>query len=58
MIDYIKTTHDDLRARGYGFTAKGNGIDCWQWMLEISTHAQRHILQIREIKADPHFPNR
>lgn len=56
MIDYIKTTHDDLRARGYGFTAKRNGIDCWQWMLEISTHAQRHILQIREIKAGPDFP--
>jgi hypothetical protein len=27
-------------------------------MLEISTHAERHIQQIREIKADPNFPKK
>jgi DinB superfamily len=53
MIDYIKTTNDDLRAHSFG---KNNPIDSWQWMLEISTHAERHIQQIREIKADPGFP--
>ena len=53
MIDYIKSTHDDLRAHGFGTREP---IDCWQWMLEISTHAERHIQQIREIKADPNFP--
>jgi DinB superfamily len=53
MIDYIKTTNDDLRAHSFGSRAL---IDCWQWMLEISTHAERHIQQIREIKADPMFP--
>jgi hypothetical protein len=53
MIDYIKATHDDLRAHSFG---TGHPIDCWQWMLEISTHAERHILQIREIKADSNFP--
>ena len=26
-------------------------MDVYQWCLMISTHAQRHILQIREIKA-------
>lgn len=53
MIDYLKTTNDDLRIHSFGST-----LDCWQWALEISTHAQRHILQIREIKADPNFPKR
>jgi len=53
MIDYIKTTDDDLRAHSFG---KHDPIDCWQWMLEISTHAERHIQQIREIKNDPNFP--
>jgi integrase len=53
MIDYIKSTHDDLRAHSFGTRET---IDCWQWMLEISTHAERHIQQIREIKADPNFP--
>ena len=53
MIEYIKTTDDDLRAHSFG---KKEPIDCWQWMLEISTHAERHIQQIREIKDDPNFP--
>jgi len=54
MIQYIKTTDDDLRAHSFGNSAEV--IDCWQWMLEISTHAERHIQQIREIKNDPNFP--
>ena len=53
MIDYIKTTNDDLRAHSFGTKEV---IDSWQWMLEISTHAERHIQQIREIKSDPNFP--
>jgi hypothetical protein len=32
--------------------------DAYQWALLISTHEQRHILQIREIKADPRFPKK
>jgi hypothetical protein len=54
MIQYIKTTDDDLRAHSFG--DYGEAIDSWQWMLEISTHAERHIQQIREIKNDPKFP--
>lgn len=54
MIDYIKTTDDDLRTHSFG--SYGSSIDSWQWMLEISTHSERHIQQIREIKADPNFP--
>lgn len=53
MLEYVRSTDDDLRAHRYG---DRQVIDCWQWMLEISTHAQRHILQIRELKADPNFP--
>jgi len=53
MIEYIKSTNDDLRAHSFG---DREPIDCWQWMLEISTHAERHIQQIREIKNDPTFP--
>jgi len=56
MIEYIKTTNDDLRAHSFG--DYGGVIDSWQWMLEISTHAERHIQQIREIKNDPNFPKK
>jgi len=47
MINYMKTTSDDLRAHSFEEQAP---IDCCQWMLEISTHSERHIQQIREIK--------
>ena len=56
MIEYIKTTDDDLRAHSFG--EYGEVIDSWQWMLEISTHSERHINQIREIKNDPNFPKK
>jgi len=56
MMQYIKTSNDDLRAHSFG--DYGEVIDCWQWMLEISTHAERHIQQIREIKNDPNFPKK
>jgi hypothetical protein len=55
MIEYIKTTNDDMRAHSFG---DRQPIDCWQGMLEISTHAERHIQQIREIKNDPNFPKK
>ena len=52
MKDYAKATSDDLRSRK---TLEGN-IDVYQWFLMISTHSQRHILQIREIKAHSSYP--
>ena len=52
MRDYATTTKDGLRARRL---LEGN-MDVYQWFLMISSHSQRHILQIREIKADPHYP--
>ena len=54
LVEYIKTTNDDLR----GHIVQRQGCDAYQWALLISTHEQRHILQIREIKADPAFPKK
>jgi uncharacterized damage-inducible protein DinB len=54
LRQYIQTTSDDLRSR----VVQRQGSDAYQWALLISTHEQRHILQIREIKADPKFPAR
>jgi hypothetical protein len=54
LRQYIRTTPDDLRSR----IVQRQGSDAYQWALLISTHEQRHILQIREIKADPKFPAR
>jgi uncharacterized damage-inducible protein DinB len=54
MLAYARTTDDDLRS--HLFTDWG--VDAYQGLLGISTHAQRHILQIREIKAQPGFPKK
>lgn len=43
MLQYAKQTQDDLRSRRL---LEGN-MDVYQWFLMISTHSQRHILQIR-----------
>ena len=53
MHDYAQSTSDDLRSRKL---LEGN-MDVYQWFLMISTHSQRHILQIREIKEDPKYPS-
>jgi hypothetical protein len=52
LLEYVRTTQDDLRAH----YVERQRCDAYQWALLISTHAQRHVLQIREIKADPKFP--
>jgi hypothetical protein len=52
MKAYAAETTDDLRSR---MLLEGN-MDVYQWFLMISTHAQRHVLQIREIKAHPGYP--
>ena len=54
LLRYARTTKDDLRNR----IVDRQGSDAYQWALLISTHEQRHILQIREIKADPKFPKK
>ena len=54
MMQVAKTTGEDLRGRPY-LTASQ---DLYQWLLMISTHSQRHILQIREVKAHKDFPKK
>jgi hypothetical protein len=54
LLEYVKTTKDDLRNR---FVDR-QGCDAYQWALLISTHEQRHVLQIREIKSNPNFPTK
>jgi hypothetical protein len=54
LLHYVRTTSDDLRRR---LVARQNS-DAYQWALLISTHEQRHIMQIREIKAHPKYPRR
>ena len=54
MVGFSKETQEDLRGR----QLKGGNMDIYQWLLMISTHSQRHIMQIREVKAHSGYPNR
>ena len=54
MVEQAKTSQDDYRGRKL---TEGN-MDVYQWFLMISSHSQRHILQIREVKAAAGFPKR
>ena len=52
MLTLARESQDDFRGRKL---IEGN-MDVYQWFLMISTHAQRHILQIQEIKGDKGYP--
>ena len=54
MMKVARGTQDDLRGRQF-LTASQ---DLYQWFLMISTHSQRHIMQIREVKAHGDFPRK
>jgi len=54
LLAMARSTNEDLRAHA----VPDWGVDAYQCLLEISTHEQRHILQIREIKASAGFPKK
>jgi hypothetical protein len=54
MTGFARDTQEDLRGR----QLKGGNMDVYQWLLMISTHSQRHIMQIREVKAHSGYPKR
>jgi hypothetical protein len=50
--EFAASTQEDLRSR----KLQGGNMQVYQWVLMISSHAQRHILQIQEIKAHEKYP--
>ena len=54
-IEMAATTQAELRDHFFHhFVFKD--LDCYQWLLFLSLHCERHVLQIEEVKADPGFP--
>lgn len=53
-LDYAGKTTDDLRARVSDSPL--GPLDGYQWLLFVGAHTERHLGQIREVKADPQFP--
>jgi uncharacterized damage-inducible protein DinB len=53
-LSYAEKTTDDLRAH-VGESPIGP-VDAYQWLLFIGAHTERHLAQIREVKASAQFP--
>ncbi len=56
-LAFAETTGEDLRGHFAENPLIGT-IDAYQWMLFIGSHCERHLSQIREIKANPNFPKK
>jgi hypothetical protein len=54
LIGYVKATTDDLRNHVAALPI--GQLDCYQMILFIGAHCNRHTQQIREVKADAGFP--
>jgi uncharacterized damage-inducible protein DinB len=54
LIEYVKTTKEDLR--NHVATLPVGSFDCYQMILFIAAHSNRHQQQIDEVKANANFP--
>jgi uncharacterized damage-inducible protein DinB len=52
---FVSETRADLRNYIHPHGAFGD-LDCYQWLLLLGLHSERHARQIEEIKANPAFP--
>jgi hypothetical protein len=55
-IAYIEKTEEDLRH--HAFQIPGGVMDCFQGVLMIAAHTDRHVDQVREVKAAAGYPKR
>lgn len=53
-LDFTRTTQAALRSHAAG--PKDDPIDAYQWLLSIAAHTDRHVAQIKEVKADRGWP--
>lgn len=56
-IAYIEKSDDSLRDKVTPHPAMGP-LDAYQWVLLISAHSERHVLQMLEVKAAPGYPSK
>lgn len=54
-IEFVQTTDAPLRQHSYPHPFFGE-LDCYQWLLIIAFHSERHRLQVEEVMAAPEFP--
>jgi len=53
---FVVASEDDLRCRSLPHPKFGL-LDCYQWLLLIAHHCDRHRVQIEKLKSSPNFPH-
>jgi uncharacterized damage-inducible protein DinB len=54
-VAFATETEADLRSHFFKHPFLGD-LDCYQWLLFLGLHCERHVRQLEEVKADPGFP--
>lgn len=54
-VRFSAVTQGDLRCHFFPHPILGS-LDCYQWLLFLSAHCERHVRQMEEVKAEPGFP--
>jgi uncharacterized damage-inducible protein DinB len=54
-VRFASETQADLRCHVFPHPFLGD-LDCYQWLLFLGMHCERHVRQMEEVKADPQFP--
>jgi hypothetical protein len=61
-IAYVKTTQDDLRGHFTEVVLPGfpdlKFHDAYQWLLRMSAHTERHLMQVHQVKRAADYPPR
>jgi DinB family protein len=52
---FAAATQGELRAFAFPHPFLGP-LDCYQWLLFLAAHCERHVRQMEEVKSDPAFP--
>jgi hypothetical protein len=55
-VDFMKNNKADLR--GVFSQAPMGTIDGFQWVIFMTGHSDRHLAQLKEVKADPNYPKK
>jgi hypothetical protein len=62
LVAYLESTPDlrehSLESKPLAFVTHGafTMMDGYQWLLTVAGHDERHVRQIEEVQADPHYP--
>jgi uncharacterized damage-inducible protein DinB len=54
-VRFASETEADLRSHFFPHPFLGD-LDCYQWLLFLGMHCERHVRQLEEVKGDAGFP--